>query len=171
MLPLPLGFNLCALYLSRDIQSTSKKIRRAILQFTPESWTPLHWFDPACTYHRSLAVTQLVISWQLTELNTFFLKHIFELPPAHPLNMYRIGLLGLMVSPSVRQYYTYVTDKRCKRVGTQCWVFVAIMLTETLICIKFGATLFAQTQIWNILIWLLIQVRFDGFREYLPTTI
>ncbi|KAI2802870.1 Phosphatidylserine synthase 2 [Blomia tropicalis] len=141
----------------KNIQSTSKKIRRAILQFTPESWTPIHWFDPTCTFRRYLAVAQLVISWQLTELNTFFLKHIFEMPPAHPIILGRIGLLGLIVAPSVRQYYTYVTDTRCKRVGTQCWVFVAIMLIETVISVKFGVRIFAQTQMWNILVWLIIQ--------------
>lgn len=147
-------------YFFRDIQSTSQKIRRAILQFTPESWTPIHWFGPSCTYVRYLAVAQLVISWQLTELNTFFLKHIFEMPPAHPINLGRIALLGFIVAPSVRQYYTYITDTRCKRVGTQCWVIVAIMLIETMISIKFGINIFAQTQLWNILIWLFIQVIF-----------
>lgn len=103
-------------------------------------------------------MTALVISWQLTELNTFFLKHIFEMPPGHPLNTYRIALLGFIVAPSVRQYYTYITDVRCKRVGTQCWLFLAVMLLETLVSIKFGLRIFAQTQLWNILCWLFIQV-------------
>lgn len=80
------------------------------------------------------------------------------MPPAHPIILGRIGLLGLIVAPSVRQYYTYVTDTRCKRVGTQCWVFVAIMLIETVISVKFGVRIFAQTQMWNILVWLIIQV-------------
>ncbi|KAI7686379.1 hypothetical protein SSS_09905 [Sarcoptes scabiei] len=141
----------------KDIQSTTQKIRRAILQFSPESWTPIHWFDPNCTYIRFVSVTQLVIFWQLTELNTFFLKHIFETPPAHPLNMWRLGLITLIVAPSVRQYYTYVTDTRCPRLGTQCWVFVAIAITETLICIKFGSNIFAQTQLRKIFLWLLMQ--------------
>ncbi|XP_017494696.1 PREDICTED: phosphatidylserine synthase 1-like [Rhagoletis zephyria] len=141
----------------KDIQSTSQKIRRIILQFSPESWTPIHWFVPSNTYSRYLAVTALVISWQLTELNTFFLKHIFEMPPGHPLNTYRIALLGFIVAPSVRQYYTYITDVRCKRVGTQCWLFLAVMLLETLVSIKFGLRIFAQTQLWNILCWLFIQ--------------
>jgi phosphatidylserine synthase 1 len=148
---------------NRNIQSTTLKIRRAILQFTPASWTHVHWLDPSCTYVRFLAVTQLVLFWQFTELNTFFLKHIFEVPPAHPLSVGRIALVGLIVAPSVRQYYTYVSDTRCKRVGTQCWVFGAIMLTEALICIKFGLNLFAHTQIKNILLWLLIQVIIDVF--------
>ncbi|XP_076349930.1 phosphatidylserine synthase-like isoform X2 [Tachypleus tridentatus] len=95
---------------------------------------------------------------KVTELNTFFLKHIFEIPPGHALSVGRICLIGMVVAPTLRQYYSYVTDTRCKRVGTQCWMFGAIMMTEAIICIKFGSELFAQTQIKNMLLWLLIQM-------------
>lgn len=141
----------------RDIRSTTGKIRRAALQFTPASWTHVRWLDPHCTYMRFLAVAELVVFWQVTELNTFFLKHIFEVPAGHSLGVARLVLVGLIVAPSLRQYYTYVTDPCCKRVGTQCWVFGAIMMTEAIICIKFGLELFAQTQIKNIVLWLLVQ--------------
>lgn len=142
----------------KDIQSTTGILRRAVLQFTPASWMTVRWMDPTCTWSRVIAVTELVIFWQVTELNTFFLKHIFEAPPGHPLNVGRMVLIGLIVAPSIRQFYCYVTDTRCKRVGTQCWVFGAIMMTELLICVKFGLQLFKQTQIENILFWLFIQV-------------
>ncbi|XP_067133639.1 phosphatidylserine synthase-like [Centruroides vittatus] len=150
----------------KNIQTTTGKIRRAVLQFTPESWTHVRWLDPKCTYMRFLAVSELVIFWQITELNTFFLKHIFEIPPDHTLSIGRLGLIGIIVAPTLRQYYSYVTDPRCKRVGTQCWVFGAIMMTEASICIKFGAELFAQTQIQNILVWLLIQFILSVFCVY-----
>lgn len=142
----------------KDIQSTTGKIRRAALQFTPASWTHVRWLDPNCTYMRFLAVSELVIFWQITELNTFFLKHIFEVPPGHALSIARLLIIGLVVAPTLRQYYSYVTDTRCKRIGTQCWVFGAIMMTEASLCIKFCPELFAQTQIKNILIWLIIQM-------------
>lgn len=142
----------------KDIQSTTGKLRRVVLQFTPASWMTVRWMDPTCTWSRVIAVTELVIFWQVTELNTFFLKHIFEAPPGHPLNVARMALIGLIVAPSIRQFYCYVTDTQCKRVGTQCWVFGAIMMTESLICVKFGLQLFKQTQIQNILFWLFIQV-------------
>lgn len=57
-----------------------------------------------------------------------------------------------------RQYYSYVTDTQCKRVGTQCWVYGAIMVTEALLCIKNGKELFERTQAINIIIWLLLQL-------------
>lgn len=141
----------------KNIHTTTGKIKRAVLQLTPANWSEIRWFDQTCTYMRIIAVTQLVIFWNLTELNTFFLKHIFEIPPDHPLTIGRIGLIGLIVAPSLRQFYTYVTDTSCKRVGTQCWVFGAIMFTETIVCVKFGLDIFAQIQIWNILFWVVFQ--------------
>lgn len=60
-------------------------------------------------------------------------------------------------SPSVRQYYSYTTDTTCKRVGTQCWVYGCIMVSESLICIKHGQELFERTQAVNIIVWLAIQ--------------
>ncbi|GAB6019486.1 hypothetical protein CHUAL_001064 [Chamberlinius hualienensis] len=150
----------------KDIQSTTGKIRRAVLQFTPSSWTHVRWLDPTCSYMRFLAICELVIMWQISELNTFFLKHIFEIPPSHPLCVGRIILVGVIVAPSLRQFYVYVTDTRCKRVGTQCWVFGAITMAEALICIKFGSELFAQTEIVNIIIWLIIQFVLSVFCVY-----
>ncbi|GLV45744.1 Phosphatidylserine synthase [Carabus blaptoides fortunei] len=142
----------------RDIHSTTGKIKRAMLQFTPGSWTHVRWLDPKCTYMRFFAMCQMVIFWQVSELNTFFLKHIFEMPPSHPFVIGRLILIGVIVAPSVRQYYSYVTDTQCKRVGTQCWVYGAIMFTEAILCIKNGKELFERTQAINIIVWLLIQM-------------
>lgn len=142
----------------RNISTTSGKLKRAVLQFTPESWTAVRWLDPNSTYMRFIAVCQLVIFWQVTELNTFFLKHIFEMPPDHPIVIGRLVFVGLFVAPSVRQYYIYATDSSCKRVGTQCWVYGAIMVSEAILCIKNGKELFERTQAVNIITWFLIQV-------------
>ena len=86
----------------KDMHSTSDRIKRAVLQFTPENWTQVRWLDPHSSFMRFFAVCQLVLFWQITELNTFFLKHIFELPSDHKLNMWRLILIGLIVAPSMR---------------------------------------------------------------------
>lgn len=80
------------------------------------------------------------------------------MPPSHPIVIVRLVFMGLFVAPSVRQYYIYITDTRCKRVGTQCWVYGAIMVTEAMLCIKNGKELFERTQAVNIIVWLLIQL-------------
>jgi len=41
--------------------------------------------------------------------------------------------------------------------GTQCWVYCAIMFCEAILCIKNGKELFSQTQAAKVVWWLLIQ--------------
>ncbi|XP_071947447.1 phosphatidylserine synthase 1-like isoform X3 [Antedon mediterranea] len=140
----------------KDIRSTSGKIRRAVLQFTPASWTHVRWLDPHSSYMRIIAVYILVLVTMVAELNTFFFRHIFVYPDNHIVALIRIILIVLMVTPTLRQYYTFVTDPACKRVGTQLWVFTAVTLSEALLCFKFGVHIFANTVIYNILLWLAV---------------
>jgi len=94
----------------------------------------------------------------MVELNTFFIKHIFPMPAEHPICVFRILLFGLIAAPATRQYYTYVTDPKCKRVGTQCWVFIMVGFSELILVIKFGLELFSQTQISKMVIWVLLNI-------------
>jgi hypothetical protein len=41
--------------------------------------------------------------------------------------------------------------------GTQCWVYCAIMLCEGILCVKNGKELFSQTHASKVVTWLLIQ--------------
>ncbi|XP_019482623.1 PREDICTED: phosphatidylserine synthase 1 isoform X1 [Hipposideros armiger] len=139
----------------KDIHTTTGKIKRAVLQFTPASWTYVRWFDPKSSFQRVAGIYLFMIIWQLTELNTFFLKHIFVFQASHPLSWCRILFIGGITAPTVRQYYAYLTDTQCKRVGTQCWVFGVIGFLEAIVCIKFGQDLFSKTQILYVILWLL----------------
>uniref|UniRef100_A0A8C2WPX7 Phosphatidylserine synthase n=1 Tax=Cyclopterus lumpus TaxID=8103 RepID=A0A8C2WPX7_CYCLU len=98
----------------KEIHTTTGKIKRAVLQFTPASWTYVRWFDPKSSIQRLAGIYLFMILWQLTELNTFFLKHIFVFQASHPLSWCRIFLLGSITAPTVRyvqpskqQHYTY----------------------------------------------------------------
>ncbi|KAL3891516.1 hypothetical protein ACJMK2_003777 [Sinanodonta woodiana] len=153
----------------KDIHSTTGKIRRALLQFTPASWTHVRWLDPYSSYMRCFAVAILIFVWLTSELNTFFLKHIFEIPPAHSINIIRLFLISVISAPSIRQYFIYVTDTRCKRVGTQCWMFCAITFTEAIICIKFGSELFKQTEAMYVIAWFASQLMSSFLCVYLCT--
>ena len=63
----------------KSIESKKGKIKRALLQFTPESFNSTRWLDPECSWMRFVAIFQLVLAFQLVELNTFFVKHFFHL--------------------------------------------------------------------------------------------
>ncbi|XP_033726565.1 phosphatidylserine synthase 1-like [Pecten maximus] len=142
----------------KDIHTTTGKLRRIVLQFTPVSWSDVKWLDPLSSYRRVAEVCLLIIVWQLSELNTFFLKHVMEVPQNHNLNVWRLFLICMVSAPTIRQYYVYVTDRQCKRLGTQCWMFCAITLTEAIICLKFGTDLFKQTDVVYVMYWFLVQL-------------
>ncbi|MCJ8746375.1 hypothetical protein PDJAM_G00140990 [Pangasius djambal] len=128
----------------KDIHSASGKLKRAVLQFTPASWTYVRWFDPKSSFQRVAGIYLFMIVWQ----------HIFVFQASHPLSWCRILFIGIITAPTVRQYYAYLTDTQCKRVGTQCWVFGAIAFLEALACIKFGQDLFSKTQVMYVVLWL-----------------
>ena len=65
----------------------------------------------------------------------------------------RILMTGLIAAPTIRQYYTYVTDPRCKRLGTQAWVFFMITFSELILSVKFGLDLFSHTQLSKMCLW------------------
>ncbi len=143
----------------KNISTKSGKLKRALLQFTPETWNHARWLDPGCSWMRFLAIFQFILLFQIVELNTFFVKHIFPMPAEHPICVFRILLSGLMAAPSTRQYYTYITDKRCKRLGSQAWVFICIAFSELILNIKFGKDLlFSQTQMSMMVMWVIVNL-------------
>lgn len=50
---------------SRDIHTTTGKIKRAVLQFTPASWTYVRWLDPKSSLQRVMGVYLFMIIWQV----------------------------------------------------------------------------------------------------------
>ena len=57
-----------------------------------------------------------------------------------------------------RQYYIYITDRRCKRLGSQAWVFICIAFSELILNLKFGKDLFSNTQMMKIVMWVFVNL-------------
>jgi len=140
----------------KDIKGTKGKLKRAVLQFTPEDWSKVRWLDPRSPKMRIMAIFTLVLLFQVVELNTFLLKHIFLIPTSHFLTGGRLVLITLVAAPTMRQYYLFVTDRTCKRIGTQAWVYIAIAITELLISIRFGAPKLPRPALLKVVSWLVI---------------
>ena len=70
---------------------------------------------------RAFSLFCLAMLWQMVELNTFFSKHFFVYPGSHFCCWGRILFMGLISCPAIRQYYSYATDSRCKRLGNHAW--------------------------------------------------
>ncbi|CAB3402981.1 unnamed protein product [Caenorhabditis bovis] len=141
----------------RNIKSRRGKMKRLALQFTPASWSQFEWcysnsFGQAVK--RTITLTVFVLFWLISELNTFFIKHIFAIDTQHPVVFWRIILIGCIAAPTIRQFYVYATDPLTRRVGMQCWIFVLICVLEMAVCVKCARELFLQIDLSNIAIWL-----------------
>lgn len=123
------------------IPDTKGKVMRVIKQFTPYSWTNYDW-DILRDYKRFLYFIGVVVLMNLIDLNAFFLKYILWIPPRNPLNVYRLILWFFLGVPAIREYYEYVSNPACKRVGDKAWLAAAIAITELFIIIKFSTGLF-----------------------------
>jgi len=123
----------------KDIPSMPGKMKRTVQQFTPHSWTTFSYWSAATSSVKGYLVLLLVTGLFLeAELNAFYLKYLLWLPPSHWINITRLLLIVAMGAVSLREAYQYFTDQRCKRLGAQAWLTTAIIVIESLICIKFG---------------------------------
>ncbi|VDL60024.1 unnamed protein product [Hymenolepis diminuta] len=137
----------------RDIPSKRGKLKRAVLQFTPVSWTPTHWLDRNSSFKRVIQLTILIFFWQMAELNCFWLKHVFIVKPSHFLTQGRIAIITLSSAPAIRQFYHYVTDDQVTRIGSQMWVFTATLIVESMVAYKLGSEVFEKAIIHYVIIW------------------
>lgn len=51
--------------LLREIHTTTGKIKQAVLQFTPASWTYIRWSDPKSSFQRLAGIYLFMILWQV----------------------------------------------------------------------------------------------------------
>ena len=123
-----------------DIPTVSGKIARLAQQFTPYSWTRYDWrvFEDI---KRFGCVIFMVVGIMICELDAFFLKFILYIQPRSPLNVYRLLIWWAVGMVALRDYYAYITDPRIKRLGSTCWVVLAILIMELAVVVKFGYTL------------------------------
>ncbi|VDK54963.1 unnamed protein product [Anisakis simplex] len=128
----------------KNIKTTRGKFKRAILQFTPESWTKVDWLSgnwlTGNWLRRIFAIYAFVMIWLYLEslecicFVTFQSDHKWCF--------------------AYRQFYLFATDPRLKRMGMQSWVYLALCALEAAVCIKFGRPMFPNVQIKMIVEWI-----------------
>lgn len=130
------------------------KVKRSLSQFTPAQWDKDQW-QPFMGPLRFIQVLFLCVVFMMVELNTFFLKFCLWIPPRNPLVVYRLILWWLIAIPTIREYNSYLQDRKpVKKVGAFCWLSVAICIVELLICMKFGHGLFHDPMpTWLVIFW------------------
>lgn len=127
----------------KEIPSYSGKLKRTMAQFTPHSWTKFQWGSTK-SFKNYIAVLGLLYMVLQCELNAFYLKYLLWIPPSNPLNIYRLILFFFMCLPATREAYQFLNDPNCKRFGMHAWMVSFNILTELLICVKYGENEFLE---------------------------
>eukprot|EP01069_Polyplicarium_translucidae_P003466 Polyplicarium_translucidae@DN2317_c0_g1_i3.p1 len=107
-------------------------VRLMPFAFTAWDWSffdsPLRLFQAAALLFFSL----------LAELNVFFLINALELPVGHIFHFARLFGLCWLAVPAVAEYYQYINSKD-PRFGANTWLFLAIVVMETVFGLRHGS--------------------------------
>ena len=91
--------------------------------------------------------------------NNFFLKFVLWVPPEHDLLKCRVLLWGLCAIACSKEWYEFISNDYCHRLGTFCWLTFYACAVETLTVIRFARedNLFTEPFPWHIkYIWIAI---------------
>lgn len=108
----------------------------------PYQWTRFKW-KIFSTPQRFFSFLFLIFLAAVIELNCFFLKYVLWHPPPHPLVFWRLVILFLFCLPALREYYQWVSDPKCHRLGTMAWLTILILGVEILVWVKFSKEMLA----------------------------
>ncbi|PRP83789.1 phosphatidylserine synthase [Planoprotostelium fungivorum] len=77
-------------------------------------------------------------NWDILKNWRRLASYVLHIPPPHPINVIRLFLWWGLGLPAAREFYQYVTDPKCKRMGSMCWIVAACAILELLLWIKYG---------------------------------
>lgn len=80
-------------------------------------------------------------------------------PPEHWILQVRLAIWAFSAIGATKEYYEFVANPYCKRVGPFIWLTSFTLLVEFSIIVKFGATMFDAPFPWYVqLMWTVIAI-------------
>jgi len=73
----------------------------------------------------------------MAELNCFYLKFVMWAKPDHPYVLGRLFFIAAMGAVSIREAYDYLSGITFE-IGQSAWIAISVIITEAMICVKFG---------------------------------
>jgi phosphatidylserine synthase 2 len=114
-----------------------KRIINMLSYFTPNYWVKHEW-SIFSSVKRFYAVLWYVAFMMMVDLSNFFMKFELWMPNTHFLLGIRIYTWALMAAIATREYYEYITNRSCKRLGPFVWVSHLILFVEYCMIYKFS---------------------------------
>jgi phosphatidylserine synthase 2 len=96
-----------------------------------------------------VGVSVFVAVCLLIDCNNFFYKFLVWLPPDHALLKFRVVLIGFTSLATSKEWYEYVSNPHCHRLGPFAWMTFYVSLIELSSVLKFQTTEFqAPFPLW-----------------------
>jgi len=131
------------------VPSIKKRIFKFVNYFTPNYWVKHEW-DLFSSTKRFYQVLWFFTLLNLTDLSHFFLKFVLWIPPTHDLLFYRIHIVAFLAIISAREYYEYITNPTCKKLGINIFLAHLILFVEWMIIIKNTNGIFKEPLPWYV---------------------
>lgn len=124
--------------------------------FRPAALEKYEW-SGLQSLERYLGVTVFVCICLLIDCNNFFYKFLVWVPPDHGILKFRIFLWGFAAIATSKEWYEYVSNEHCKRLGPFAWMTFYVSLVELSSIFKFSEGYFTEPfPRWIIVGWVII---------------
>ena len=127
----------------KNINFLKKKSIGFFSYFLPNYFVKHEW-KIFSSLKRFYSFVWFIIFMNLVDLSHFFMKHILLIPQTHWLLFIRINFWALLAIITTGEYYEYITNKYCKRLGPFVWLAHTILFIEWCITYKFSNGAFSK---------------------------
>jgi phosphatidylserine synthase 2 len=134
----------------------SNKVATFVRKFSPNVWTKYDWsvFSTATRYNQFLFYCFFCLG---IDCMNFFMKFILFVPADHTLLKARLFIWACVSIAASKEYYEFISNRHCKRVGPFVWLACLCLGVEFSITIKFGRQMFTTPFPWYVqLMWAVI---------------
>ena len=121
-------------------------------------WTRYNWsiFGSTKRYSQILFFCAFCLG---IDCMNFFLKYILWVPADHKILGVRVFMWAFGSIACAKEYYEFISNKYCKRVGPYVWVNSLALGVEFSIVVKFESTMFTAPFPWYVqVMWACISV-------------
>jgi phosphatidylserine synthase 2 len=87
--------------------------------------------------NRLAGVTAITIICNVIDMNNFLLKYMLWIPMSHNVLLFRVLLLGTCCIPAAKEWYEFISNEHCHRLGPFAWCCIAVSTIEMLAVLKF----------------------------------
>ena len=119
-----------------DLASCSNSIQVFLDKLRPTVFEEYEWAGLA-NLQRLFGMTAFVVFVLIIDCNNFFLKFVLWVPPNHDLMIFRVILWGFCSLATAKEWFEYISNEYCHRLGPFAWLTMYTCGVETLAVIKF----------------------------------